>query len=200
MVLALWFKTVGEPNIHEFRIVSTLATLFPSFLPRIIASLPERNAWLTAEAEGTSPEADSNFSKWRTISARLAELQIASIHEVPRLISAGCRDIRIPHSSIPQKNSSRLMEKLMKQQLNTPPSILTSEEILDLKKRIKEILSPLAASGIPDTLNHLDLNPGNILVSGDTAHSSIGRGGHWPSVSDISVLARTSDTPSPGSC
>src|SRR6202021_128787 len=60
-----------------------------------------------------------------------------------------------------------VMDKLMKQQIKTPPSILTSEEILDLSKRIKEILRLLAASGIPDALNHLDLNPGNIFVSGD---------------------------------
>jgi Ser/Thr protein kinase RdoA (MazF antagonist) len=59
------------------------------------------------------------------------------------------------------------MATLMKQQIKTTPSILTSEEILDLNKRIKETLSLLAACGIPDALNHLDLNPGNILVSGD---------------------------------
>ena len=165
--LALWFKTVGEPNLHEFRIVSTLATLFPSFLPRIVASLPERNAWLTAEAEGTSPGADSNFSTWKTLSARLAELQIASLREVPRLISAGCRDIRVPSLLNSTDEFFTIMDKLMKQQVNTPPSVLTFKELLDLKKRIKEILSSLAASGIPDTLNHLDLNPGNTLVSGE---------------------------------
>ena len=165
---ALWLKAVGEPNIHEFQIVSTLATLFPSFLPPIIGSLPERNAWLMAEVEGTSPEADSNFSKWRTISTRLAELQIASIHEVPLLISAGCRDIRTSSLLNSTEEFFATIEKLMKQQPKTPPSILTSEEILDLKNRIKEILSLIAAIGIPDALNHLDFNPGNILVSGDS--------------------------------
>ena len=164
---ALWFKAVGEPNLHEFRIVSTLASLFPSFLPRIVASLPERNAWLTAEAEGTSPDADSNFSTWRTISVRLAELQMASLQEVPRLISAGCRDIRVASLLSSTDDFFAIMDKLMKQQVKTPPSILTSEEILDIKRRIKEILSLLAASGIPDALNHLDLNPGNIFVCGE---------------------------------
>ena len=165
---ALWLKAVGEPNIHEFRIVSTLTTLFPSFLPPIVASLPERNAWLMAEAEGTSPDPDSNFSTWRTISTHLAELQITSIHEVPRLVSGGCRDIRASSLLNSTEEFFASIDKLMKQQTKTPPSILTSEEILDLKNRIKEILSILAASGIPETLNHLDLNPGNIFVSGDS--------------------------------
>ena len=164
---AVWFKAVGKPNSHEFDIVSILAALFPAYLPPILAVRPEWNAWLMAEAEGTSPDCDSNFSTWETISARLAELQIASLHEVPRLISAGCRDIRVSSLLNCVEEFFTIMDILMKQQIKTPPSVLTSEELLNLKKRIKEILSSLAASGIPDTLNHLDLNPGNIFVSGE---------------------------------
>ncbi len=164
---AVWFKAVGKPISHEFNIVSILARLFPVYLPPIIAVRPEWNAWLAMEVEGNSPDADSNFSTWRAISARLAELQIASLHEVPRLISAGCRDIRVSSLLNSSDEFFAIMDKLMKQQIKIPPSILTSEEILDLNKRIKEILSLLAASGIPDALNHLDLNPGNIFISGD---------------------------------
>jgi hypothetical protein len=164
---AVWSKAVGKPNSHEFNIVSILAALFPAYLPPIIAVRPEWNAWLTTEVEGTSPDADSDFSTWRTISARLAELQIASVHEVPRLIAAGCRDIRVSSLLNSTDEFFSIMNKLMKLQIKAPPSILTSEEILDLSNRIKEILSLLAASGIPDALNHLDFNPGNILVSGD---------------------------------
>jgi hypothetical protein len=177
---AVWLKAVGKPNSHEFNIVSALATLFPAYLPPIIAVRPEWNAWLTTEVEATSPDADSKFSTWKTISARLAEFQIASLHEVPRLISAGCRDIRVSSLLNSTDEFFAIMDKLMKQQIKKPPSILTSEEILDLNKRIKEILSRLAASGIPDALNHLDLNPGNIFVAGqrctfiDWAEAAIG--------------------------
>lgn len=164
---AVWFKAVGKPNSHEFDIVSILAALFPAYLPPILAVRPEWNAWLATEAEGTSPDTNSIFSTWRTISARLAELQFASLHEVPRLISAGCRDITVSSLLNSTDEFFAVMDTLMKQQIKTPPSILTSEEILDLNKRIKETLSLLAACGIPDALNHLDLNPGNILVSGD---------------------------------
>jgi hypothetical protein len=164
---AVWSKAVGKPNSHEFNIVSILAALFPAYLPPIIAVRPEWNAWLTTEVEGTSPDADSDFSTWKTISARLAELQIASVHEVRRLTSAGCRDIRVSSLLNSTDEFFSIMNKLMKLQTKAPPSILTSEEILDLSNRIKEILSLLAASGIPDALNHLDFNPGNILVSGD---------------------------------
>jgi hypothetical protein len=160
---ALWFKAVGEPNIHEFRIVSTLATLFPSFLPRIVASHPEWNAWLMTEAEGTMLDAD--FADWKTVSARLAELQTTSLHETPRLLAVGCRDISAAALLSCADDFFATMDELMKHQTKTPPSVLTSEELLALSARLKGVLSALAASGIPDALNHLDFNPGNILVS-----------------------------------
>jgi aminoglycoside phosphotransferase (APT) family kinase protein len=59
------------------------------------------------------------------------------------------------------------MAELMKQQTKTPPSILTSRQLFRLKEQIKETLCLLAATGIPDALNHLDFNPGNIFISGD---------------------------------
>jgi hypothetical protein len=164
---AVWLKAVGKPNSHEFNIVSILAALFPAYLPPIIAVRPVWNAWLTTEVEGTSPDADSDFSTWRTISARLAELQIASVHEVPRLIAAGCRDIRVYLLLNYADEFFAIMAELMKQQTKTPPTILTSTQLFHLKEQIKETLRLLAATGIPEALNHLDFNPGNILVSGD---------------------------------
>ncbi len=164
---AVWFKAVGKPNSHEFNIVSSLATLFPAYLPPIVAVRPEWNAWLTTEVEGTSPDADSNFSTWRTISTRLGELQIASLHETPRLMAAGCRDVSLSALLNCTDEFFTIIDILMKQQTKAPPSILTSEELFDLNKRVKETLRLLAATGIPDALNHLDFNPGNIFVSGD---------------------------------
>jgi aminoglycoside phosphotransferase (APT) family kinase protein len=162
---ALWFKTVGEPNVHEFPIVSTLATLFPLFLPRVIASRPEWNAWLMTEAEGESPDAGSDFTVWKTVSARLAQLQTVSLHETNRLLAVGCRDIS-PGSLLGRVDEFfATMDELMKHQTKTSPPILASDELFALSSRLKEVLSALAASGIPDALNHLDLNPGNILVS-----------------------------------
>jgi thiamine kinase-like enzyme len=164
---AVWSKAVGKPNTHEFNIVSVLAALFPEYLPPIVAVRPEWNAWLTTEAEGTSPDADSNFSVWRTIAARLAELQIASLHKTPRLMAAGCRDVRVSSLLNCADDFFAIMAELMKQQTKTPPSILTSTQLFRLKWQIKESLCLLAATGIPAALNHLDFNPGNIFVSGD---------------------------------
>jgi len=82
-------------------------------------------------------------------------------------MAASCRAVRVSSLLNCADEFFAIMADLMNQQTKTPPSILTSKEILDLNKRIKEILSLLAASGIPDALNHLDFNPENIFVSGD---------------------------------
>ena len=160
---ALWFKAVGEPNIHEFRVVSTLATLFPLFLPHIVASLPERNAWLMEEAEGTSP--DTNFAEWKITSEKLAELQKQSILNTSRLLAVGCRDVSAVSLLSCVDEFFAMIDELMKHQTKTPPSILTSEQLLTVNNKLKDVLQVLSASGIPDALNHLDFNPGNILVS-----------------------------------
>ena len=163
---AVWFKAVGKPNSREFNIVSLLTTLIPEFLPHILAVRPEWNAWLMSEADGTSPDADSHFEMWNTISARLAALQIASVHETPRLMAAGCRDVSASSLYNCVDEFFAIMAELMKQQTKTPPSILTSAQLFHLKEQIKETLCLFAATRIPDALNHLDFNPGNIFISG----------------------------------
>jgi aminoglycoside phosphotransferase (APT) family kinase protein len=164
---AVWFKAVGKPNIHEFKIVSVLTALLAAYLPRIIAFRPEWNAWLMTEEEGTSPRADSDLQTWRTVAVRLAELQIASLQETPRLMAAGCRDVSLSALLNSADDFFTSMDKAMKQQYKTPPSTLSSVELFHLKKQIKEAIRLLATTGIPDALNHLDFNPGNIFVSGD---------------------------------
>jgi hypothetical protein len=59
------------------------------------------------------------------------------------------------------------MSQLMEQQRTTPPPVLDGGELRTLGSEIKEALSQLGDLGIPDTLGHLDFNPGNILCSAD---------------------------------
>src|ERR1700694_4932366 len=42
----LWFKAVGNPNLHEFPITLTLSRLFPGYVPTILALDPLTNGWL----------------------------------------------------------------------------------------------------------------------------------------------------------
>jgi len=162
---ALWFKAVGEPNVHEFSITLALARLFPHFVPRVIGHRTDWNAWLGVEAVGTHLSDTTPLSNWQQAAATLASLQIASCGHGLHLIDAGSKDIRIC-SLVPQVEPFfERMAKLMELQAKSTPLPLARAEIRSLSEEVRSCLDELRASDIPNTLGHLDFNPGNILVS-----------------------------------
>jgi hypothetical protein len=164
---AVWFKAVGEPNLREFAISLTLSALFPGFVPGILATLPAWHGWLMTEFVGSTLDEVADACAWERAAQTLGELQIASLGMTDRLLDAGCRDLRIT-SLLPLVDPFlETMSQLMEQQRTTPPPVLDGGELRTLGSEIKEALSQLAELGIPDTLGHLDFNPGNILCSAD---------------------------------
>jgi hypothetical protein len=163
----VWFKAVGEPNLREFAISLTLSALFPGFVPGILATLPAWHGWLMTEFVGSTLDEVADACAWERAAQTLGELQIASLGMTDRLLDAGCRDLRIT-SLLPLVDPFlETMSQLMEQQRTTPPPVLDGGELRTLGSEIKEALSQLAELGIPDTLGHLDFNPGNILCSAD---------------------------------
>jgi len=57
------------------------------------------------------------------------------------------------------------MAELMELQTKPTPLPLTRAEIRSLSEEVRSCLDKLSAIDIPNTLGHLDFNPGNILVS-----------------------------------
>jgi hypothetical protein len=162
---ALWFKAVGEPNVHEHPVTIKLASAFPEFLPRILACRPEWNAWLSLESEGSPLGADSNEAAWALTAENLALLQISSFGRRFELIEAGCKDLRpcmLRNLVHPFFDS---MTELMEKQTKLFPAPLGRHELLSLGCEITSLLGELEDAGVPNTLGHLDLNAGNILVS-----------------------------------
>jgi hypothetical protein len=162
---ALWFKAVGEPNQREFPITSTLSQLFPNYLPGILAIRADCNGWLTWEVSGRLlcdvPEA----ALWERAAAALAELQIESIDHGARVLAAGARDLGATALSKLVQPFIEIMAHLMERQSKVLPAALGRKELLLLGDRILSALDALEALGIPETLGHLDLNPGNIVIS-----------------------------------
>ena len=160
---ALWFKAVGEPNLHELPITLKMAADFPEFIPSVIASQPEWNAWLALESEGAPLDASSGASVWRTAAESLAALQIATFGRRFEFLEAGCKDLR-PCSLLPLVAPFLdVMNELMEQQTKVAPPPLSGEELLSLGSEIVASLEEIADSAIPNTLGLLDANPGNVL-------------------------------------
>jgi Phosphotransferase enzyme family len=164
---AVWFKAVGEPNLREFPISRELGRFFPAFVPTILSMREDWNAWLTLEMDGTHPDESSEIGIWTAVAKTLADLQIASIGSTLHLINAGCRDARIPALHGLLDPFLDAMAGLMNRQTKQNPPPLSQLELQTLRRQLEDALFALQDSEIPDTLGHLDFNPGNLLANGD---------------------------------
>jgi hypothetical protein len=164
---ALWFKAAGEPNSHELTVSLLLARLFPSRVPRILGIHRSWNGWLSAEAAGTALDEISDCSIWERVAGELAELQIASIGKSRELLEGKCKDLRL--SGLVKCIDPFLvrMAEFMAAQEKKTPAPLANSELASLGEGLKESCSLVQSFGLPDTLGHIDFNPGNILVSLD---------------------------------
>ena len=163
---ALWFKAVGEPNQREFPITCHVVAAFPAHIFRdVLATRPDWNGWLTRESEGRLLGDDQESGTWERVAAVLAELQINSCDRTPAIAGAGARDLSVGTLRKQIRPFVDITQQLMQQQPKTPPPTLDRRELLALGDQIGEAFDFLEALEIPDTLGHLDLNPGNIVVS-----------------------------------
>jgi hypothetical protein len=162
---ALWFKATGEPNAHELPITLLLAGLFPNYVPRILGVHNSWNGWLSAEAAGAPLDELTVCSAWERAAEGLAELQIESIGRATELVDGKCKDLRLPPAARHIDRFLNRMGEFMRAQEKLSPAPLVGTELLSLGEGLKEAFSLLQSFGFPDTLGHLDCNPGNLVVS-----------------------------------
>jgi hypothetical protein len=161
----LWFKAVGEPNQREFAITLALAQLFPQYLPRILATRPDWNGWLSSEVQGNLLSEVQEQPLWEQTAVALARLQIQSIDRGSQILRAGPRDLGSVALSKLVQPFMDVVAQLMERQTKIPPPVLDRSDLSVLTDSLQRSLEAMEATRIPDTLGHLDLNPGNIIVS-----------------------------------
>jgi hypothetical protein len=164
---ALWFKAVGEPNQREFPITCDLSRMFPCYVPIVLGTRPEWNGWLTREAVGKILSEAQENDLWEKAASSLGELQVDSIERGTQILAAGARDLGVNVLSKMVGPFIETMTQLMERQIKIPPAPLNRKELLLLGDRIQAALEAMETFGIPETLGHLDLNPGNIVASPD---------------------------------
>jgi hypothetical protein len=162
---AVWFKAVGEPNLREYPITLKLAELFPKFVPEILGTKPEWNAWLSREVQGTNLGETKDVGWWEQAAADLAKLQIQSISRSDSILDSGAHDLRTDALRTSVDPFFDLVARLMEEQPKVPPPTLSRHELSLLKLRIEDSLTLLEDLEIPNTLGHLDSNPWNVIVS-----------------------------------
>jgi hypothetical protein len=162
---AVWFKAVGEPNLREFPITLAIARLLPRYLSPILGARPEWNGWLALDVEGTNLGETQDTGHWKVAASVLAKLQIESADRIGALINSGARDLRASALLKLVRPFLHVMGQLMEKQTKVPPPVLSRNELIFLGEQIEEGLSLSTDLQIPDLLGHLDLNPGNVIVS-----------------------------------
>jgi hypothetical protein len=161
---AVWFKAVGEPNSHEFPVTLKIAERFAGFVPAVLAVRPEWRGWVSEEAQGTNLTEVNEVAPWQLTASTLAELQITSINEGAPLLAVGARDLRIAALSEFLHPFLKAMRHLMSLQKKSPPTILEDCDLTLIETQLHDALQRLKAFAIPDSLGHLDINPGNVVV------------------------------------
>lgn len=163
----VWFKAVGEPNHREFGITKRLAELRLPHLPPLFAQREDWGGWLMFDCGDAVLDERAGPRPWECAARALAELQIESIGHVTPILDSGARDMRAHSLSNLVDPFLDSMGWLMEEQTVLSPPALSREELAWLGKQIQGGLARLDELGIPDTLGHLDLNPGNIVMSSE---------------------------------
>lgn len=165
---AIWFKATGEPNAHELSVTLALSQHFPRHLPQILGVRHDWNGWLSAEAAGTPLDEVAEIAAWERAAEELATLQIESIKKVNELLEdAQLRDLRLARLADRIDPFVAKMGELMAAQEKPTPAPLVESELVNLAEGLKESCALLESFGLPDSLGHLDFNPGNIFVCED---------------------------------
>ena len=155
----LYFKAAPPMFAREAEITVTLAQLFPSNLPQVITSHPEKGWFVMADFGDHKPD---NKAAYRAAALRrLADMQIEVVNHQATLMAGGCEER--PLAALTEAFDELLEYPRVKAEL-------TSEdlELLDTSRpKIQAMLAELANCGVPETLSHGDFHFGNVAVKDD---------------------------------
>jgi hypothetical protein len=174
-----WLKATGAPNAHEFTVTKTLARYLPRFVPPLVATREDWNAWVMEDSGGPLSDTASLGAFEATITS-LACLQKASVPYLKELTASGCFDQRMPILRAHLPDMSRYLAETMAKQTSTKVSPLGSERLHELAELLDQACAVVQSAGLPDTLIHNDMNGNNVLFDGtrsvftDWAEASVG--------------------------
>lgn len=165
---AYWLKATSAPNAHEFVITQALACCCAAYVPPLVAARADWNAWVTEEVGRPLHDTLNLHSFVQSIHC-LADLQIASATHIDTLLACGCNDQRLPILRAYFPELIRYLDDVMARQTSTKVRPLTNKQLMELGHLLEHACAAMETLGVPDTLIHNDINPGNILVDGTRA-------------------------------
>jgi hypothetical protein len=164
-----WLKATGEPNTHEFPITCFLSKICGAYLPEVLATKIEWNAWLmSGEATDISrfPPGSTELQACLEEAAQsLALLQIQVIGQKQALLDQGAFDQRTTTMLWHADATFSQIEHAMSLQTSTNVPRLDKSRLRDLRQIFGKVIEYTERLGLPDTVLHGDISLGNILRS-----------------------------------
>jgi hypothetical protein len=168
-----WLKATGRPNTHEYSVTVCLHSLSgpgsPRYLPMLIGTRPEWNAWLMSGEAKPIPEIPATACDARPLLEdavlSLARLQTAAAARSNDLLKAGAFDQRLESVSGHSEELFDYLGHAMSFQRSTKVPPIDSQRLRRIYTAFKHICNRLQDLNIPDSIVHGDMNRGNILRS-----------------------------------
>jgi hypothetical protein len=162
---AYWFKAVGAPNTHEYRVTTYLARQHPDYLPPIVAKRPEWHAWVMEEV-GHSLHFSTSLQDFCNAARSLARLQRDTRGQVATLMAEGFVDHRVATLEGKIDEVIEFLIEAMRDQKSTKVAPLSSDRLLEIRDVLHAVCHEVTALEVPDTALHGDISPGSVLSDG----------------------------------
>lgn len=169
----LYFKATAPAAAFEPSVTAALAERVPEHSPRVLA-IDDDRAWMLMADGGTALrerlDSAQRRARWEHSLTEFARFQIATSGAVARLIALGCPDLRLER--VPEQYARLVADEAAL--MVGRPGGLTAEELARaraMEGEVEAICAELARLGLPATIQHDDLGPGNLLL--DAAGNTI---------------------------
>jgi hypothetical protein len=158
-----YFKAVAESIRHEGAVTAYLAQHFPGAVARIVATKPERRWFLMRALAGRALEEIGDAAAWERAAAGYAQLQRACVPRRPDLLALGCPTRGLDALAAEIEPLSADVQGL---RLGEPDGLSASDvdRLRTWAPELRRRCHQLADDGLPLTIEHGDLWPGNFLV------------------------------------
>jgi hypothetical protein len=168
-----WLKATGRPNTHEYSVTVCVHSLSgpasPRYLPMLLGTRPEWNAWLMSGEAKPIAEIPATACDARPLLddavLSLARLQTAAAARSNDLLKAGAFDQRLESVSGHSEELFDYLGDAMSFQRSTKVLPIDSQRLRRIYTAFKHICNRLQDLNIPDSIVHGDMNRGNILRS-----------------------------------
>ena len=155
----LWFKACCDHFIAEAAIVRRLADRIGHLVP-VLAGTDDRAGWMLMEPLRGASDGDRAAGAVDAAAPLWGQAQVAALDWLDELRAAGC----------PERGLAATLEAWHDVLASSPEmALLTDAERQELPTatgRAEALVREFWACGLPDTLSHGDLHPGNVAYDG----------------------------------